>query len=291
MKEPFRYDSPNEIRQLLEEHHLAMNKKFGQNFLLSSHARARIADHVTSGEGPACWEIGPGIGALTAAVLPKASEVTAFEIDHGFISILKDLFSEAEHFHLVEGDALRRWPEYLSEHGLPDVIFGNLPYNVGAACIASFIEKGCLPRRMVFTLQKEVVQRICASEGSKTYSSFSVLCAMDYHSELLFDIPAGAFYPAPEVVSSVVLMRKKEKPLIEADHREGFIAMVQQLFSQRRKTILNNLSRMPQCSGVGKQALSETLLAHGFDPKLRAEVLSPERMRELYFAVTQPERE
>ena len=229
--------------------------------------------------GDVCWEIGPGLGAITHDILPRVKSLTAFEIDNGFIGILKEFFADDERFSLQEGDALKNWPNCWKAQGTPDLICGNLPYNIGATAIASFIEKECLPPRMVYTLQKEVVQRMSAGPGSKLYSAFSVVCSLDYEVELLFDIAPGAFYPVPEVTSSVVGMKRREYSLLTSGERTGFLDMVHRLFSSRRKTILNNLSGF---RGLPKSEISSLLTAAGFNPSVRAERLSLEMMIDLY---------
>jgi 16S rRNA (adenine1518-N6/adenine1519-N6)-dimethyltransferase len=141
--------------------------------------------------------------------------------------------------------------------------------------IASLIESGCTSGKMVFTLQKEVVQRICARPGTKAYSSFTVLCELYYDSSHLFDLRPGAFYPAPDVDSSVVLMRKRDVPLIHDEDRSGVISFLHALFHARRKTVTNNLKRT---FGDVRPAL-ESL---GLDAAVRAERLDAVTICRLY---------
>ncbi len=275
MSKAFRYDSPKEILRLLENNGLAMNKRFGQNFLLSEGSRSQIIDAMGLNEETVCWEVGPGIGAITHDIIPKVSSLTVFEIDKGFIVLLKEFFDEDEGFSIIEGDVLKNWPNYWKAHATPDVVCGNLPYNIGAQTIASFIEKECLVPKMVFTLQKEVVQRMCAPSGSKQYSAFSVVCTLDYQVEHLFDIQPGAFFPVPDVTSAVVRMIRRETPLLPTNERESFLKMVHTMFSSRRKTILNNLASF---SDLSKKDISELLVSGGYDPGIRAERLPIEDM-------------
>lgn len=282
MNMEFRYDSPKEIRELLDHYGLQMNKRFGQNFLLSRGVRERIVSYLGTDRYDTFWEVGPGVGALTHLIAPVVSSLTLFEIDRGFITILKQLFAQQANCAIVEGDVLKTWPVYRESHPVPDVIFGNLPYNIGAQCIASFIERGCLPDTMVFTLQREVVQRMCANAGSKQYSSFTVLCSLDYHVEYLFDIQPGAFFPVPDVTSAVVSMRRKESSILQGDERKLFMDMVHWLFRSRRKTILNNLSGFSLTATRTKSELSSFLTSHDIDPRLRAENLTVQDMIDLF---------
>lgn len=279
MESEFKYDSPVEITKLLTEHGLAMSKRFGQNFLLSSHARERIIESCELKQDDRVWEIGPGIGALTSGLLHRSVKLVAFEIDRGFISILKGFFGDDPSFSLVEGDVLKTIVPCSRQQGIPDTVVGNLPYNIGSQCIATLIEQGIGPALMVFTLQKEVVMRITATAGSPQYSAFSVLCAIEYESNHLFDISRNSFYPVPDVTSAVVRMRRREVPLIDARQKAGFLKLVHALFLSRRKTAVNNLTRN---AGVSKSRAHEVFESCGFDTNIRAERLSVKELVRLY---------
>ncbi len=270
----FSYDSPNAITNLLQERGFSMSKKFGQNFLISSSARKRIADAVLSKQGVRVWEVGPGIGALTVQLLNRSANVTAFEIDHGFCRILRnEAFIGEPNFNLIEGDVLKTWEKVFHQQGTPDVICGNLPYNVGSVCIAKFLEKQCLPQLMVYTLQKEVADRLSASEGSKLWSSFTILANIDYKVRAVCSISSQSFYPPPNVDSSVVMMEKRVQPLVGPDERRTFLTMVDDVFAQRRKTLRNNLLSGKTVNLLGKENLLERLELSGIPNNERAEQL------------------
>jgi 16S rRNA (adenine1518-N6/adenine1519-N6)-dimethyltransferase len=270
----FSYDSPNAITNLLQERGFSMSKKFGQNFLISSSARKRIADAVISKQGVRVWEVGPGIGALTVQLLNRSANVTAFEIDHGFCRILRnEAFIGEPNFNLIEGDVLKTWEKVFHQQGTPDVICGNLPYNVGSVCIAKFLEKQCLPQLMVYTLQKEVADRLSASEGSKLWSSFTILANIDYKVRTVCSISSQSFYPPPNVDSSVVMMEKRVQPLVGPDDRRTFLTMVDDVFAQRRKTLRNNLLSGKTVNLLGKENLLERLELSGIPNNERAEQL------------------
>lgn len=273
------YEKAKEIIDVLSSHGFAMNKKFGQNFLLPLSVREKIVGCMGDIEGSEIFEIGPGLGAITSVMLKKGASVKAFEIDHGFAEILREeAFTDEPGFTLVEGDALKTLK---AERKCPDLIVGNLPYNVGSVMIGDIIERGMLSRKMVFTLQKEVVERICASPSSKDYSSFSVLCQLDYVPSYAFTISRSSFYPQPNVDSAVVVMTKKEENLLEPEERSNFFMLLRSLFSQRRKTIKNNLSRII----ADKTELVAILERAGIDEKERAENLSLEDILRLYRSI------
>lgn len=274
----FAYDSPNAITRLLDREDLAMSKKFGQNFLISHPVRERIVDLLEVSEGQQVWEIGPGIGSITSLLLEKRAQVTAFEIDHGFCRILSEqAFGDDPHFRLVEGDALKTLPHLLQTEGVPARICGNLPYNVGSVILAKFLESPYRPSRMVFTLQKEVVDRICAQPGSKDWSSFSLLAQADYEVSLATTINSGAFYPPPKVTSSVILFSLRSESKVESSLRSHFFTLVRDLFAQRRKTVKNNLLGGKVGAMVGKDGVQWLLEDAQLNPSLRAEALDWEQ--------------
>jgi 16S rRNA (adenine1518-N6/adenine1519-N6)-dimethyltransferase len=238
------YNSPSALRSFLEQHGLGMQKKFGQNFLVNPQVRRSLMEALCASDEDIVWEIGPGLGAMTSMLLEKGLTVKAFEIDLGFIRVLKQIFSDEIKFALIEGDVMKTWPgEYKKDFlhserkdSLP-FLLGNLPYNIGASLLADFIEKSCFFSGMVVTVQKEVALRMAAPAGSQDYSSFSVLCASAYKVKPLMIIRRESFYPQPNVDSMGVLLEKKsisECPAI-------FYPLVRALFSSRRKTIKNNL--------------------------------------------------
>ena len=236
------YNSASELRAFLDREGLGMQKKFGQNFLINPQIRQALVDALGAKEGDEVWEIGPGLGAMTALLLEKDLKVKAFEIDLGFIRILKSMFQGGEKFELIEGDALKTWR---SQEAAP-FLLGNLPYNIAAALIADLIEKGQTFSRMVVTVQKEVALRMAASAGSPDYSSFSVVCASVYKVKTLMTIRPSSFFPQPNVDSMGVLLERREQACAEnfaakRGYPDCFYPLVRSLFESRRKTLKNNL--------------------------------------------------
>jgi len=228
------YNSASCLRAFLEKEGLGMRKKFGQNFLINPSVRQALVDALGSRSGDRVWEVGPGLGAMTSLLLEKGFSVKAFEIDPGFIGVLKKIFCEEKRFTLIEGDVMKTW----STQEPSPFFLGNLPYNVGAALLADLIEKGRLFTRMVVTVQKEVALRMAACAGTGDYSSFSVLCQSAYKVKPLMLIRPSSFYPKPNVDSMGVLLESRP-PL---SYPDVFYPLVRSLFSSRRKTIKNNLA-------------------------------------------------
>jgi len=281
------YDSPRELRSFLDERGLGMRKKHGQNFLINPVARSRLLDALELRPGDTVWEIGPGLGAMTAGLLERGARVTAFEIDSAFANALRGFFpaeSESGPFRLIEGDVLKTWPAAGEQ---PLFLFGNLPYNIGAALLADFIEKGRFFSRMVVTVQREVALRMAAKPGSRDYSSFSILCASVYKITPLQVIKPSSFYPAPRVDSQGVRLDfdsgREKLPRL-------FYPLVRSLFSSRRKTIKNTLSNFaasviikhnPGTAALPTDAAVEVLGRAGISTERRPETLSIEEFAAL----------
>ena len=280
---PVNYNSASALRSFLEKEGLGMQKKFGQNFLINPAVRQALVETLGAEAGDDVWEIGPGLGAMTALLLEKGLTVKAFEIDTGFIRVLKQIFSGNDKFEIIEGDCLKTWSTQKSAR----FFLGNLPYNVAAVLIADLIEKNCLFQRMVVTVQKEVALRMSAKAGSKDYSSFSVLCSSAYKVKSLMTISPSSFYPHPNVDSMGVLLEldteknKLPKPPL-------FFPLVRALFASRRKTIKNNLSAFISSikekfpAEIEKREICRILLnENGLTGNERAEELGTEKFLSL----------
>ncbi|MDR2729647.1 MAG: 16S rRNA (adenine(1518)-N(6)/adenine(1519)-N(6))-dimethyltransferase RsmA [Treponema sp.] len=268
------YNSALQLRNFLDSEGLAAQKKFGQNFLINGEIRNALAGALNaSGE---VWEIGPGLGAMTAVLLDRGIPVRVFEIDQGFIRVLKRTFGGISNFSLVEGDVMKTWQSQKEA----SFMLGNLPYNIAAVLLADFVEKGRMFKRMVVTVQKEVALRMAAAVGSPDYSSFSALCASAYNVKPLMTIHRSSFYPKPNVDSMGVLLesRNTQRP------PEMFFPLLRALFSSRRKTVKNNLCKFiascksddtPDENSVN-DCCAAILAAAGLKGGERAEILDPE---------------
>ena len=274
------YNSAAELKQVLEANGFSMQKKFGQNFLINQQARNKLIDALDVKEGTSVWEVGPGLGAMTSGLLEKGVNLTAFEIDRGFISLISQYFkdfSDKGTFRIVEGDVLKNWYSQ-TQNGtvIPQRFFGNLPYNIAASIVADTIEAGIRFDRCVFTVQKEVAVRMAAKPGDEDYSSLSVLCNWAYDVKNLMDLSGANFWPKPNVDSRAVVFTKKED-FPRCINPKLFIKMQRALFSSRRKTVRNNLQGFLNNNEKTVSCLEKA----GIDPMLRAEVLTIDQMLKL----------
>lgn len=270
------HDSISEIRAILESEGIALKKRFGQNFLVRSDLRTRIADTIRAVLDPGTpgeiWEIGPGLGALTDLLAALDRPLRLFEIDRALIRVLRRRYGEG--VTIEEGDAAELLPARLSDldHLPPAAVVGNLPYRSASAMIAAIVEApdGTVPvRSMVFLVQEELALRLGAQPGARDYSALSVLVQNSYRVERGFPVPGSAFYPVPRVGSRVIsLVARDDAP--EPNLRRIASTLARTAFAQRRKTLRNTLGGVLEC-----------LEAVGIDPSERPERIDPGRYIEL----------
>ena len=246
--------------------HIVAKKRFGQHFLNDATIIESIVRSLGAQRDEAIIEIGPGTGALTKQLINSGLNITALEIDRDLIAHLNKTFAKFENFTVIEQNILKA---NISDLNIdrPVKIIGNLPYNISSPIIFHLLSQLPFIEEMYFMLQREVVDRICASPGNKQYGRPSVviqrLCQVQ--SELV--IPPEAFSPPPRIMSAMVRLRPLKKPLGSHLDAKTFEKLVATAFSQRRKTLRNTL---------GKLIDSEAFNAAGVDPSRRAETLSVE---------------
>ncbi len=255
-----------------------MAKKFlGQHFLSDPRILNRIAAALPAEPGDAVLEIGPGKGALTAALLERGLEVTAIERDRDLIPLLRTRWPA---LHLVESDALEvDWAALMSAATRPRwFVAGNIPYNITSPLIDRALMAWPLPAAIVFLVQREVALRLAAEPGTPDYGALSVGAQSTAVVERLFNVPAGAFHPPPKVDSAVVRLIPRPEADRPAD-QAGFRRMVVGLFAARRKQLARAVRTLLDLDAAG----AERLLADtGLDPSRRAETLTVAEFRRLH---------
>ena len=279
------FNSITEIKQLLESNDLAFRKRWGQNFLVSEGVKTKLISLLGPRDSDIVWEIGPGIGSMTSLLVGKVKTLLLFEIDPGYVEILQSFFQTPEiiaqdRVVILEGDFLENWEHCYRERGVPGKIFGNLPYNAGSMMIGRLIEEGVRAEKIVFTLQKEVVDRIIAAPGNKEYSSFSMLVQFMYDPVSHGTIASGAFYPRPNVTSAIVELIPHGK-YSELKDRSLFFTLVKDLYSSRRKTIRNTIRGGSVAAVYGSDLVLSAFKTVGIDSGLRGERLSVDTVVEV----------
>ncbi|MFS8044872.1 16S rRNA (adenine(1518)-N(6)/adenine(1519)-N(6))-dimethyltransferase RsmA [Rhizobium sp. BR 314] len=257
------------LRDVIQRHGLDARKALGQNFLLDLNLTQKVARTAGSLEGITVFEVGPGPGGLTRAILALgAAKVIAVERDARCLPALAEI---ADHYpgrlEVIEGDALKTDFSALAPQG-PVKIIANLPYNVGTQLLVNWLLPTQWPpfwQSLTLMFQKEVSQRIVAQEDDNHYGRLGVLCGWRTQAQMAFDISPQAFTPPPKVTSTVVHLTPKEHPIPCAV--EKLEAVTQAAFGQRRKMLRQSLKP------IGGEAL---LLKADIDPQRRAETLSVE---------------
>ena len=245
---------------------LEPRKALGQNFLLDSRLTLKIARATGDLAGVNVVEIGPGPGGLTRAILAAgAARVVAVERDERCIAALAELAAAyPSRLDIVPGDALALDAATLVP--APRRLIANLPYNIATPLLIGWLRQIREWQALGLMFQKEVAERLAAKPRSKSYGRLSVLTQWLAEAETAFDIPPGAFMPAPKVTSTVVVLRPRPAPLAPADFAT-LEKVTAAAFGQRRKMLRGSLKSL----GGDTAALCA---AGGIDPTARAEELS-----------------
>lgn len=217
-------------------------KRFGQNFLHDSGIIDRLVKLIGPKPSDNMVEIGPGQGALTEPLLQRVQPLHAVEIDRDLQALLREKFKN-QPLILHEADALTFDFSKLYTNHQPLRIIGNLPYNISTPLIFHLLDKRDVIHDMHFMLQKEVVERLSACHGNKTYGKLSVICQYYCDIRHCFDVPPESFNPRPKVMSAIVKLTPR-KFTVPLDNDDLFINIVKSAFSQRRKTLKNNLKNL-----------------------------------------------
>ncbi|CAN5735674.1 16S rRNA (adenine(1518)-N(6)/adenine(1519)-N(6))-dimethyltransferaseRsmA [soil metagenome] len=249
--------------------HIA-RKRFGQNFLTDQLVLSQIIAAINPQPDQSMVEIGPGLAAMTRLLLAGLTTLHVVELDRDLVARLNKTF-DPKKLIVHEGDALQfDFASLPVAEGKKLRVVGNLPYNISSPLLFHLAEIAPLVEDQHFMLQKEVVERMVAPPGSKTYGRLSVMLQWRYHMELLFVVPPTAFDPPPRVESAIVRMIPKATQL-PCDVRKLEL-VVTKAFSQRRKVVRNCLAGM-----FSEQQIIDV----GINPQARAETIS----LELYVAL------
>ena len=246
-------------------------KKFGQNFLTDGNLLNAICMDAGLTKNDEVLEIGPGMGALTEKICEHAKKVESYEIDKDLIEILQNKGFKNANFHFIDVldvDLNEIEKDFQNEYKL----VANIPYYITTPIIFKFLGKSKKVKSMTMMVQKEVAERIVAQEGSKDYGILSVCCQMQADCSIKRIVKRNMFHPAPNVDSAIVHLDIKDTTM-----EEGFVEFVKNIFSMRRKTILNNLS---SAYNISKEEVSKKLEV--VDLTARSEKLSIEEIKKLY---------
>lgn len=231
----------SQVRKIFRAHGLTPKKWMGQNLLVDPTYLQRIVDAAAVKCGEHVVEVGAGLGVLTEALADAGAQVWAFEVDAGFFRVIEERFRSQPAVHLSHSDVLRyNFHELWERLGRLRVV-ANLPYSISSRLIFRFFEHRELFDSLTILLQQEVAERLVATPGTKEYGVLTVLLGASGSVELLFDIPPRAFYPVPEVTSTLVRITFPEQPPVAVEDPRMLVRLVKAAFASRRKTLRNNV--------------------------------------------------
>jgi len=263
--------SARDIRALAAELDIRPTKQWGQNFVIDANTVERIVRLAGVGEDDVVVEIGPGLGSLTLALLPKVRSVVAVEVDPTLAAALPQTVEKVSPAYLdrlavVHADAMKI--ETLPGDQ-PTALVANLPYNVSVPVVLRFLELFPSIRTILVMVQLEVAQRLAATPGSKIYGVPSLKAAWYADVRLVGTVSRSIFWPVPNVDSGLVRLARRDPPRTEVERAEVF-ACIDAAFAQRRKTLRASLA-----GWAGSAAAAEAaLIAAGISPQQRGEQLT-----------------
>ncbi len=270
---------PEPLRAVIARHGLSASKALGQNFILDRQLLARIAAVPGDLDGQHVYEVGPGPGGLTRALLDAGASVTAVERDRRCIPALDELRLEfRDRLSLLETDAMKVDEPAIVGDGAH--VVANLPYNVGTALLLKWLSGEWPPwwRSLTLMFQKEVAERIVAEPGSDAYGRLSVAAQWRSRPRIAMTVNRSAFVPPPKVTSAVVHVIPAEQP--EGVSPRMMERLTEAAFGQRRKMLRSSLKQVP-----GALDAAQSL---GIDPQRRAETVSVAEWVELARVISSP---
>ena len=265
-------------RLLLQKHGIVAKKKYGQNFLVDEGVIEDILDAAEIGKEDIVIEVGPGIGTLTRYLCERAKHVIAVEIDKKLYDILTDELSVYGNIDIISADILKTDLASvigeLEDRGISGnvKVAANLPYYITTPVILYLLGCGVHFDKMVFMIQKEVADRMCASPGTSEYGSLTL--AVGYYGDVRCERTVGpeCFIPRPSVESAVVSISMYDAPPVPGD-REIIFKLIRGSFNQRRKTLVNGIANFDGLDYT-KDEIRKALADIGKDENIRGEKLS-----------------
>lgn len=270
----------DETKFIMKKYGIRANKSLGQNFLVSDEAVERIVESAEISKEDLVIEIGPGLGTLTNELLKKAKKVIAIELDSRMVEILEERFSLFNNFEIINDDVLKVDLVNIikSEKENNEIkeakIVANLPYYITTPIIMKLLESRLDLESITVMIQKEVAERLCAIPGEK--QSGAITYSVYYYAEAykVLEVKNTSFIPAPEVDSEVIKLKIRKEPPIKVESEKKLFKIIKYAFMQRRKTLLNALSKCDLFKN--KEEIKKIFDELDFDERIRGEELSLE---------------
>ncbi len=264
----------SKIRKTIKDNDFYIKKKFGQNFLVDQNILSKIVSTPNITKNTLAIEIGPGMGSLTEHLINKAKHVIAYEIDKDLLPILEENFN-GDSFTLINDDFLNRDVdkdiESLNMEFDNVCVVANLPYYITTPIIMKILEESVKVKELVLMMQLEVARRLTSKPSTKDYNSLSIAIQYKTKAAIALKVPKTVFIPAPNVDSAVVKLNVIENREVTPINEKHFFHLVRVSFTQRRKTLVNNLH---VAYNESKEYYQNVLNSLDIDERVRAESLS-----------------
>ena len=265
------------IKDILKRHNFTFSKNLGQNFLVNPSVCPRIAEMGNAKAGFGVIEIGTGIGVLTNELAKRAEKVVAVEIDERLLPVLAETLGEHNNVKVINADIMKTDLKKLIDEefsGLDVAVCANLPYYITSSVIMMLLESRLNIKSITVMVQKEAGVRLCSPMQSREMGAVTV--AVNYFStpKILFNVSRGSFMPPPHVDSCVVRFDVREETPSGVTDEKFFFKVVRAAFEQRRKTLLNSVSKT---LGIEKSTVSLAINEAGLIENIRPEALSMEQ--------------
>lgn len=260
-----------QVKKILEQNDIIVKKQYGQNFLLDDNILKNIVKSAELKKDTNVIEIGPGLGFLTNYLQQATTNVLCYEIDEQMVEHLNEL---NYNISIINDDFLKRNLnkdfKNIFDNSNNITLVANLPYYITTPILLKVLEETTRIDKMIVMMQTEVAKRLCGKPSTKDYNALSVLIQYFTNPRIIFNVSPKSFFPEPNVESSVVMIEKKEEPLLEVKNLDFFLKFNRNIFSQRRKTLYNNIQKV---YNYDKELIKKIIKENNLDESVRSEEL------------------
>ena len=261
-----------QVKKILEQNDIIVKKQYGQNFLLDDNILKNIVKSAELKKDTNVIEIGPGLGFLTNYLQQATTNVLCYEIDEQMVEHLNEL---NYNISIINDDFLKRNLnkdfKNIFDNSNNITLVANLPYYITTPILLKVLEETTRIDKMIVMMQTEVAKRLCGKPSTKDYNALSVLIQYFTNPRILFNVSPKSFFPEPNVESSVVMIEKKEEPLLEVENLDFFLKFNRNIFAQRRKTLYNNIQK---AYNYDKGLIKKIIKENNLDESVRSEELN-----------------
>ena len=260
-----------QVKKILEQNDIIVKKQYGQNFLLDDNILKNIVKSAELKKDTNVIEIGPGLGFLTNYLQQATTNVLCYEIDEQMVEHLNEL---NYNISIINDDFLKRNLnkdfKNIFDNSNNITLVANLPYYITTPILLKVLEETTRIDKMIVMMQTEVAKRLCGKPSTKDYNALSVLIQYFTNPRIIFNVSPKSFFPEPNVESSVVMIEKKEEQLLEVKNLDFFLKFNRNIFSQRRKTLYNNIQK---AYNYDKELIKKIIKENNLDESVRSEEL------------------